>query len=97
VRAETAVAEPDYAVVQILCSPAQLAELQDIPNVEVLVRPLYTDDPDVIEVAALADEDAQQAVLALGCQLTVEVSPTDYRAQIDEAYEGLSDDPGPVA
>jgi len=91
------VAEPDYAVVQILCSPAQYVELQDIPNVLVLVRPLYTDDPDVIEVAALADEDAQQAVLALGCQVTVEVSPADYSAQIDEAYEGLSDDPGPVA
>jgi hypothetical protein len=90
------VAEPDYAVVQILCSHAQFVELQDVPNLEVLVRPLYTEDPDVIEVSALADEDAQQAVLALGCHLTVEVSPTDYSAQIDAAYEGLSDDPGPV-
>lgn len=92
-----AVAEPDYAVVQILCSPAQYVELQDIANVVVQVRPLYTDDPDVIEVSALADEDAQQAVLALGCQLTVEVSATDYRAQVDDAYVGLSEDPGPVA
>jgi uncharacterized lipoprotein YmbA len=97
VRAETAVADPDYAVVQILCSHAQLLELQEIANLEVMVRPLYTEDPDVIEVAALADEDAQQAVLALGCQLTVEQSATDYAAQVDAAYEGLSDDPGPVA
>jgi hypothetical protein len=94
---ETAVAEPDYAVVQILCSHAQFVELQEIANLVVMVRPVYTEDPDVIEVAALADEDAQQAVLALGCQLSVKVSATDYSAQIDAAYEGLSDDPGPVA
>lgn len=90
-------ADPDYAVVQILCSHAQFVELKDVANLEVLVRPLYTDDPDVIAVSALADEDAQQAVLALGCQLSVKVSAADYTAQIDAAYEGLSDDPGPVA
>jgi hypothetical protein len=46
----------------------------------------------VVLVSALADEDAQAAAQALGCTVNVSVTPTDYRTQIDAAYEGLDED-----
>ena len=39
---------------------------------------------------ALADEDAQAAAQALGCTVTVEMTPADYKAQIDAAYEVIA-------
>lgn len=87
-------AEPDYAVVEILASPLQVRDLVAIPNLLIEVRPMFTDDPDVVLVSALADEDAQAAVQALGCTVTVEMTPADYKAQIDAAYEGLDEDGG---
>lgn len=91
------VPEPDYAVVEIQCTRAQVRELAGIPNLEIEVRPLFTEDPDVVLVSALADEAAQQAVAALGCTVTVVLSASAYRAQVDDAYEGLEDENGPIA
>jgi hypothetical protein len=86
------VAEPDYAVVEIVASPLQVRDLVAIPNLLIEVRPMFTDDPDVVLVSALADEDAQAAARALGCTVTVEVTPAEYKAQVDAAYEGLDTD-----
>ena len=81
-------AEPDYAVVEILASPLQVRRLVTIPNLLIEVRPMFTDDPDVVLVSALADEEAQAAAKALGCTVTVEVTPAEYKAQIDAAHDG---------
>jgi hypothetical protein len=86
------VAEPDYAVVEIVASPLQVRDLVAIPNLLIEVRPMFTDDPDVVLVSALADEDAQAAARALGCTVTVEVTPAEYKAQVGAAYEGLDTD-----
>lgn len=81
--------EPAYAVVEVLCDPAQLGELSAIPNFEIEVRPMKTDDPAVVRISALADAEAQQAARALGCTVTVVKSAEDYRAQVEAAYAGL--------
>ena len=77
-------AEPDYAVVEILASPLTVRDLVAIPNLLIEVRPMFTDDPDVVLVSALADADAQAAAQALGCTVTVEVTAAEYRAQVDD-------------
>ena len=76
--------EPDYAVVEILASPLTVRDLVAIPNLLIEVRPMFTDDPDVVLVSALADADAQAAAQALGCTVTVEVTAAEYRAQLDD-------------
>jgi hypothetical protein len=90
-------AEPAYAVVDILCNPAQLKDIEAVPNLRVEFRPEYTDDPEIILVHAFADEAAQAAVAAMGCTVTVIKSAEDYQRQIEDAYRGLGDDPGPIA
>ena len=95
-------AEPAYAVVDILCDPAQLEDIEAVPNLLVPMRPEYTDDPGVILVHALADEDAQAAVTAMGCTVTVLKSAEDYQQQIDAAYAAVGqedgdDGSGPIA
>jgi hypothetical protein len=95
------VAEPAYAVVDILCDPAQLEAIEAVPNLLVPLRPEYTDDPGLILVHALADEDAQAAVAALGCTVTVLKSAEEYQQQLDAAYavgqEDGGDGSGPIA
>jgi hypothetical protein len=93
-RVVSAVADP--AIVSILCSPEQYPHLKEIPNLTVQVRPMYTGDPDVVEVTALADDSAQHAAIALGCRVTVVVTADDYRKRVEALYEDPSE-PGPVA
>ena len=84
---------PAYAVVEILIHPDRLSELKAIPNLKVQVRPMYTDDPTVVRMYALADQGAQQAALALGATVTVVKSAADYARQIESAYRSLGKDP----
>ncbi len=88
-------AEPAYAVVEMLCDPALLAQLKAISNLEIQVRPIRTPDPSVIRISALADDAAQTAARALGCTVTVVKSAEAYRKQIEEAYRGLGEEPTP--
>ncbi|WP_027155701.1 hypothetical protein [Mesorhizobium sp. WSM2561] len=85
--------EPDYAVVELLCDPAELEALAAIPNLEIEVRPIRTSDPALVRISALADEGAQAAALALGCTVTIVKSAADYRRQIEDAYRDLGKDP----
>ena len=77
---------PAHAVVEILLHPDKLAELESIPNLEVQVRPMYTDDPAVIRIFGLADAAAQQAAKALGATVRVVKSAQDYAAQRKSAF-----------
>jgi hypothetical protein len=86
--------EPAYAVVDILCDPAQLRDLEAIPNLRVEVRPEYTEDPAIILVHAFADAGAQAAAQAMGCTVTVIKSAEDYQAQIEAAYRAVGEDGG---
>jgi len=86
-------AEPAYAIVELLCDPALLGAVKAIPNLRIEVRPEYTADPAVIRVYAYADAVAQAAAQALGCTVTVVKSAEDYRLQIEGAYRGLGEDP----
>ena len=92
--------QPAYALVDILCDPAKLGQIEAIPNLRVEVRPEYTADPAIILVHAFADGAAQAAVAAMGCTVTVVKSAEAYQKQIEAAYQGLGDDPdggsGPV-
>ena len=92
-------AEPAYAVVDILCDPAQLEAIKAIPNLKVPVRPEFTADPAVILVHAYADAGAQAAAAAMGCTVTVLKTAEQYQRQIDAAYESIIDDDGtgPIA
>ena len=45
-------ADPDYALVEILCSPSQFGDVAAIPNLIVLASPLYGDTPNVIAMNA---------------------------------------------
>jgi hypothetical protein len=87
-------AEPAYAIVDILCDPAQLKTIEAIPHLRIEVRPEYTSDPGVILVHAFADAAAQAAVAALGCRITVIKSAEAYQKQIESAYGGLGQDGG---
>ena len=86
--------EPAYAIIDILCDPAQLKAIEAIPNLRVEVRPEYTDDPAVILIHAFADAGAQAAVEAMGCTVRVLKSAEDYREQIEAAYRSLKEDDG---
>lgn len=86
--------EPDYAIVEILCDPAKLHHLGDIPNLLIDVRPVKTQDPAVVRISARADAPAQAAARALGCTVTVVKSAEDFREQIADAYRGLGVDDG---
>jgi hypothetical protein len=88
--------EPAYAVVEILCDQDQLEALLEIPNLLVQTNIMRTPEPAVVLVNALADEDAQAGARSLGCTVTVVTSPDDFREQIDDAYTGLDQDPGPA-
>jgi hypothetical protein len=88
--------EPDYAVVDILCDEDKLDALLEIPNLEVQVNIMRTPDPAVVRLSALADEDAQTAARTLGCTVTIVTSADDFRQQLDDAYTGLAQDPGPA-
>jgi hypothetical protein len=88
--------EPAYAVVEILCDVDQLEALLGIPDLVVQVGARRTPDPAVVRIDALADEDVQGAARNLGCTVTVVKSADDFRAQIDDAYTGLAQDPGPA-
>ena len=85
-------AEPAYALVDILCHPAQLDQLAAIPNLVIDVRPIRTSDPAVVRVSGRADAAAQAAARALGCTVTVAKSAEDYRAELEENYRGLGTD-----
>jgi alkanesulfonate monooxygenase SsuD/methylene tetrahydromethanopterin reductase-like flavin-dependent oxidoreductase (luciferase family) len=85
-------AKPAYAVVEMLCNPALLAQLEAIPNLKIEVRPIRTPDPALIRIGALADDAAQAAARNLGCVVTVVKSADDYRRQIEEAYRDLGKD-----
>jgi hypothetical protein len=87
-------AEPAYAVVDILCDPARLKDIEAIPNLRVEFRPEYTKDPGTIVVHAFADAAAQAAVVAMGCALTVIKSAEAYRQHIEDVYRSLGDDKG---
>jgi hypothetical protein len=94
------VAEPAFAVVQILCDPAQLEDIEAVPNLRIPSRPEYTDDPNVILVHAMADEGAQAAVTAMGCTVTVIMSAEDYDKHLDDVYAAIGredDGGGPIA
>jgi hypothetical protein len=88
------VAEPEFAVVDILCPVNALPQLQTIANLRVEFLPERTDDPDVALLHAFADEDAQSAARDLGCTVTVAMTPQQYAEQLDAAYGSLSDDDG---
>lgn len=85
--------EPAYAVVEMLCDPAKLAEIQAIPHLQIETRPIRTPDPAVVKLNALADDTAQEAARALGCTVRVVKSAEDYRRQI-EANFGSREKPG---
>jgi len=86
--------EPAYAVVEIVCDPAKLAQLRAIPNLEIDTRPIRTDDPSIVRVGARADAAAQAAVQALGCTVTIVKSAEAYRAELEENYRELGKDGG---
>jgi hypothetical protein len=88
--------EPDYAVVEILCDEDKLEGLLEIPNLVVQVGIMRTPDPAVVRLNALADEEVQAAARSLGCTVTIVTSADDFREQIDDAYTGLDQDPGPA-
>jgi hypothetical protein len=90
-------AEPAYAVVDIRCDPAQLKDIEAIPNLRVEFRPEYTDDPGIILVHAFADAGAQAAVEAMGCTVTIMKSAEDLQQQIEDAYRAIDDSgSGPI-
>ena len=70
----------------MLCDPAKLAELKQIPNLEIQVRPIRTPDPNVVRLAVLADDAAQTAARALGCTVKIVKSAEAYRKQIEDLY-----------
>jgi hypothetical protein len=82
-------AEPAYAVVDLLCDAAKLAELRAIPNFIIQNRPMRTPDPAVARLCALADDNAQQAARKLGCTVTVLKSAEAYRQQIENVYRSI--------
>jgi histidinol-phosphate/aromatic aminotransferase/cobyric acid decarboxylase-like protein len=88
--------EPAYAVIDIRCDPAKLPEIEAIPNLRVAVSPEYTDDPAIILVHAFADEQARAAVEAMGCAVTVVTSAEDFQQQLDDVYNAIDEDPGPI-
>lgn len=87
-------AEPDYAIVDILCPFDQLTALRAIPTVELQTEPAVTAEPNSVLVTGLADEAGQTAAQALGCTVTVALSAEDYEDQIASAYASL-DAPDP--
>jgi hypothetical protein len=93
------VAEPAYAVIQILCDPAQLEAIKAVSNLLIPSRPEYTDDPNVILVHAWADAGAQAALAAMGCTVTVIMSAEDFDKHLDDVFAAIGredDGPGPV-
>ncbi len=88
-------AEPAYAVVELLCDTAKLAQLRAIPNLMIQVRPMRTPDPAVARIGVLADEGAQEAARALGCTVRVVKSAEDYRRQIEDAFRNIGPDAPP--
>jgi hypothetical protein len=87
--------EPAYAIVEILCDPAKLKQLEAIPNLRIEVRPEYTADPAVIRIIAFADAAAQDAARTLGCTVTVRKSAEDYRNQVERTYRSIGKDTDP--
>ncbi len=87
-------ADPDYALVEILCSPSQFGDVAAIPNLIVLASPLYGDTPNVIAVNALADTVAQQAAQQRGATVNVLQSAEDYAAKLSVVFDAINDGDG---
>lgn len=91
-------ADPEYAVVDILCDPEKFDDLSAIPNLIVKSSPRYVDDPNVVLVYALADAAAQTAAEGLGCTVTVRQSAADYAAKLSRVFDAINEgDAGGVA
>ena len=84
-------ADPEYAIVDILCSPDQLDDLAAIPNLVIQAPPLYTDDPDVIQVHAIADAAAQEAAQDLGTTVDVLQSADEYAANLSDVFLAINE------
>lgn len=82
-------AEPEYAIVEVLCRTDALESLCAIPNLVLEKRPIRTNDPQTVQIYAKADAAAQAAARALGATVTVLKTAEELRAQIEEAYRDL--------
>jgi hypothetical protein len=57
--------------IEIRANPNVFAQINDLPGVRVVMRPSYTDDPNVVLCSALATPAGEDAIRALGASITV--------------------------
>ena len=76
----------DRDYIEIACRPSAYAEVKGIAGLEILMRPLRTEDPTVITFPALGAAAAQDAARALGCTITIVKTAAEYQEHLALAY-----------
>lgn len=73
--------EPEEGdAIEVRANPNLFAQINDLPGVRVVMRPSYTDDPEVVVFTALATPAGEDALRALGASITI-VEPSAARAE----------------
>lgn len=80
--------------IEVRANPNVFAQINDLDGVRVVMRPTYTDDPNVVLFAALATPAGEDALRALGASITILETSADRAARVARLF---GDRPEPPA
>jgi hypothetical protein len=83
----------DGDFIEVRSSPEVFAQVNELDGFRVVMRPRYTDDPDVVHYYATATPAAQAAARTLGATIAVTETAAEAADRVADLFEAGGESP----